>query len=573
MKFGIALQLTSAASRRWFPARRSRRCAARSRAEQGHRSGRAQRRHALRTEGAGARQVAPPVRHHRARSGFFPRARDHLQIAEANAHAAYDSPRRRSAPSAASSRSRPADRRPRRRRHPRQHRQVPGRAGELQRLPGRRRLPRRSRHRRRRHPRLEGPVRPRSPRTRTATRTPTAAPTSTTTSTRCPTTRTRTRPRASPARWTPRIRTASRTRTAAPIRQRQGQGPRPRGQLPERAGPRVEQGLPAEAEPGRGHREGDQDPSADPLPVRQGQDPARELQDPQRRRGCAPAYPKITIEIQGHTDNKGSACLQQGAQRPPRGRGAQVPDSSTGSTRAGSRRTATAWSGPSCPTTPTRTGRSTGACSSSAPRAGTGPDGTAYGRGTSGSAVRRLRVAFWNVHNLFEVGAPRGPRSAPELRGRLDALGSVIGRLGGSGPPDLIALAEVATESLAVKLLRRFRSRAPMPFLFEPAGNPIEQTGLAVAGLTPAIRRIDWIDVERRGTGRPRALVVDVTLADRPGDRLRLAVCHWKSDFRGGAGAGSSPPYESPAIRCLAVRSRGERRSSAAHRRHGRHER
>ncbi len=66
---------------------------------------------------------------------------------------------------------------------------------------------------------------------------------------------------------------------------------------------RRQAGLPEEAEPGHRHREGDQDHAADPLRVRQGQDPAARAS-----RSSTPWWRsssrtrRIKIEIQGHTD-------------------------------------------------------------------------------------------------------------------------------------------------------------------------------------------------------------------------------------------------------------------------------
>ena len=70
-------------------------------------------------------------------------------------------------------------------------------------------------------------------------------------------------------------------------------------------------GLPEEAVARRRHRQGNQDHAADPLRVRQGQDPEGELPDPRRRRRRSQQNPKMRIEVQGHTDNKGSAAYNK----------------------------------------------------------------------------------------------------------------------------------------------------------------------------------------------------------------------------------------------------------------------
>lgn len=55
-----------------------------------------------------------------------------------------------------------------------------------------------------------------------------------------------------------------------------------------------------------------------------------------------------------------------------------------------------------------------------------------------------LRVAFWNVQNLFEPGLQnRRPRHQQELDAKLDVLAMVLNGLFDDAGPDLLGLAEV----------------------------------------------------------------------------------------------------------------------------------
>lgn len=143
---------------------------------------------------------------------------------------------------------------------------------------------------------------------------------------------------------------------------------------------------------------------------------------------------------------------------------------------------------------------------------------------------RTLTIGFWNLQNLFGARAHprRGPQSRPELAAKLNALADVIKKLATTGPPDVLAVAEVATAALARSLAQRLTSigqRAPLVFA-APAGN---DTGLAVMGLTPNVAGLTRLGAEIRGH-RPRALSVKVTLA-ASSNPLYVIGCHWKSDL------------------------------------------
>jgi hypothetical protein len=145
-------------------------------------------------------------------------------------------------------------------------------------------------------------------------------------------------------------------------------------------------------------------------------------------------------------------------------------------------------------------------------------------------------VVFWNVQNLFEVGAnTRAPQSPAELNAKLGAITRVLVR---TGPPAILALAEVATLRLANEIAARvYRQPAPVPLAMELAPYPSAQTGLVVMGDPNLVSAIAPVAADRgTGAGRPRAFAVDVTTARRPAptDRLRLIACHWKSELRYG---------------------------------------
>jgi hypothetical protein len=168
--------------------------------------------------------------------GHMSRAEDHLLVSDANARAAMTlSPPDRCAPRAVVVATGPGDRdgdgipRPRR--------PLPRRARELQRLPGRGRLPRRPGHRRRRPRRLARrvPHRPRRPRP-----VPRRG--------RLPRARQRRRRRAdtsTTAATSPKTPTASRPRRLPRPRQRSGHRRRPPGPVPQRGRARGQPRLPA----------------------------------------------------------------------------------------------------------------------------------------------------------------------------------------------------------------------------------------------------------------------------------------------------------------------------------------
>ncbi|WP_441286094.1 hypothetical protein ACSRUE_27000 [Sorangium sp. KYC3313] len=71
-----------------------------------------------------------------------------------------------------------------------------------------------------------------------------------------------------------------------------------------------------------------------------------------------------------------------------------------------------------------------------------------------------LRVAFWNVQNLYEPGTRKnGPTDEPELIAKLDAIARILDGLFAGAGPDLVGLAEVHTERILELLEQRLRDR------------------------------------------------------------------------------------------------------------------
>jgi exonuclease III len=143
---------------------------------------------------------------------------------------------------------------------------------------------------------------------------------------------------------------------------------------------------------------------------------------------------------------------------------------------------------------------------------------------------RRLKVAFWNVENLFDPAnnVGRGPKDAPELEAKLDRLAACINSFFGEGePPDLLALAEVNT----VDLLNRLGSKlvkGPYRILWEKPGKH-DQTGLGVLARDPIVN-LEIVDAQRPlASARPRCLILRCALI---GDiSFVFVVNHWKSQL------------------------------------------
>lgn len=138
-----------------------------------------------------------------------------------------------------------------------------------------------------------------------------------------------------------------------------------------------------------------------------------------------------------------------------------------------------------------------------------------------------LRLAFWNVQNLFEPGVvARGPQDAEELNAKLDNVARAIQQFFGGQEPDILSLAEVNTG----RILNDLKARLSGTFhaVWEPAGVS-DQTGLGVLANAQLVSSLRIVAAQRPSQfARPRAIVVECELIGKP-EPLLLIVNHWKS--------------------------------------------
>lgn len=154
-----------------------------------------------------------------------------------------------------------------------------------------------------------------------------------------------------------------------------------------------------------------------------------------------------------------------------------------------------------------------------------------------------MRIAFWNVENLFTPGThPPGPGGTPAARGpqTQDELDSKVARLAecinaffdGKGP-DLLGLAEVHTQGILQSLEKRLSDRYGM--IWEPS-RTLGETGLAVLGRVSTVSGLNVLDVYRPSTmARPRSMIVRCKFAD-VSEPVLFVVNHWKSRMARGVG-------------------------------------
>ncbi|HSN99315.1 MAG TPA: endonuclease/exonuclease/phosphatase family protein, partial [Candidatus Nanopelagicales bacterium] len=141
---------------------------------------------------------------------------------------------------------------------------------------------------------------------------------------------------------------------------------------------------------------------------------------------------------------------------------------------------------------------------------------------------RRLRVAFWNVQNLFEPRAvERGPKTPAELDAKLNALSRVVNRLFSGEGPDLIGFAEIQSP----QLLNRLKSQLDGSFVsaWVGPGLPGEQTGLGVLARSDTVSRLETLHhYTPLLFARPRCCVRRCTLRSNA-EPILFVVNHWKS--------------------------------------------
>ncbi|HCU37893.1 MAG TPA: hypothetical protein DGT21_21385 [Armatimonadetes bacterium] len=140
--------------------------------------------------------------------------------------------------------------------------------------------------------------------------------------------------------------------------------------------------------------------------------------------------------------------------------------------------------------------------------------------------MHQLRVAFWNVENLFAAGAvDRGPQTEDELHAKLGVLGDTIDSFFDGHGPDLLGLAEVGSE----RELQRLRAELTDAYLllWEPATRG-DNTGLGLLARESAFSEVRIEAAERLGDERPRCIVVRCDLRGMTVPFI-AAVVHWKS--------------------------------------------
>lgn len=156
----------------------------------------------------------------------------------------------------------------------------------------------------------------------------------------------------------------------------------------------------------------------------------------------------------------------------------------------------------------------------------------------------RLRVAFWNVENLFEAGvnARRGPQSAPELSAKVARVTSVLRGLGSPpDPPALIGLAEVATERLVKRIARNLVPTDPTRFgyTWAPAKDSALDTGLVLLVDTKVIHSCSFISLQSPQHSRPHVLWTKCGIRGVAA-ALFVSVNHWKSRMADHGDAGGA---------------------------------
>jgi endonuclease/exonuclease/phosphatase family metal-dependent hydrolase len=142
-----------------------------------------------------------------------------------------------------------------------------------------------------------------------------------------------------------------------------------------------------------------------------------------------------------------------------------------------------------------------------------------------------LRVAFWNVQNLFEPGLQnRRPRHQQELDAKLDVLAMVLNGLFDGAGPDLLGLAEVHTELVLARLQTRLRGSYFR--LFEPC-QASDYTGLSVLARTDRFATLARVDAYRPWKfAMPRYVIARCELRES-GEPIILVVNHWTSRLGG----------------------------------------
>lgn len=156
------------------------------------------------------------------------------------------------------------------------------------------------------------------------------------------------------------------------------------------------------------------------------------------------------------------------------------------------------------------------------------------------NGAKRLKIAFWNVMNLFEPkthppgkgGKPaaRGPQGNQELNDKLNRLAECIDAFFLGAGPDLLGLAEVHNLRILLELEKRLKDR--YQYVWEPAGNNRE-TGLAVlarSSLVSGLAKLDAYRPANMSGARPRVMISRCEFQG-VSEPFLFVVNHWKSNM------------------------------------------
>ena len=142
-----------------------------------------------------------------------------------------------------------------------------------------------------------------------------------------------------------------------------------------------------------------------------------------------------------------------------------------------------------------------------------------------------FRVVFLNCNNLFEVGSPRGSRTAKELSEKMGYLAQTIKSASVGSLPSIICLSEVGSENLGKELIDSIESDT-YHTLWSGVPSPNE-TGLMI-GYNPNVVQYSAIadDSATRGvSARCRWFATQFQLKSGSRGRFWLVVNHWKSQL------------------------------------------
>jgi endonuclease/exonuclease/phosphatase family metal-dependent hydrolase len=145
----------------------------------------------------------------------------------------------------------------------------------------------------------------------------------------------------------------------------------------------------------------------------------------------------------------------------------------------------------------------------------------------------QLKVAFWNVQNLFEPNVvSRGPQSASELVEKIDRLAAVIKRFFGNAGPDLLSLGEVGSQRIHQEVAKKVFGAGNFLEVWAPPGlstGSNAQTGIGLLGRTSRVAQLNIVDTQRPTTAsRPRCIIVECDLVGVH-ERVLIVANHWKS--------------------------------------------